>query len=73
MIYQIHGCSVEMSSGMQTAKVRRLDTGEEKEFRTKVEQRDGEDVCIHAQEQAHLWAREAPEAEEPTDLDGGAE
>lgn len=66
MIYQIHGCQVEMSSGMQTAKVRRLDSGEEKEFRTKVE--GGVSIC--AQEQAHLWARETPE---PTELDEAAE
>ncbi len=65
MIYQIHGCEVEMSSGHQTAKVRRLDSGEKAEFKTKVEKRDGVDVSICAQEQAHLWAREKPAAVEP--------
>ncbi len=96
MIYQIHGCSVEMSSGMQTAKVRRLEirgpspvldadgksVGEvvlqsaaEAEFHTKVVGEGEKAVTIHAQEQAHLWARALPDVveDDATDLDEAAE
>lgn len=86
MIYTIHGCTIDVASGGQSAKGSRLEvrsadgktvliSAAEAEFETKVENRDGVDVSICAQEQVTLWARalpdviEAEKVEEPTETD----
>lgn len=81
MIYQIHGCQIEVASGGQSAKGSRLEvkgggkvliSAASAEFQTMVENRDGIDVTVGAQEQANLWARALPDVIddpfiEPTD------